>query len=322
MQLEAIKTLIHDALAEVELLLHKQFDANASLIKEIATHLIQAGGKRIRPTLVLLVAYAYQSMSQSSIALAVAIELIHAATLLHDDVVDNSTMRRSESTANAIWDNAASVLVGDFLYSRAFQLIVSVEEIAVLRMLAETTNVIATGEVLQLQNRHNPNITEQNYLDVLRYKTGSLFSAATQAGAISAQRSPEEITNMAQFGEYLGLAFQLTDDLLDYTADEKTLGKQLGDDLAEGKITLPLLHALQHTEAADRAFIEQSVISGERQALQRLITLIQSTGSLAYTKQLANHYADKARACLEMLPDSLYKNALIGLTHLVINRDY
>lgn len=322
MQLEAIKTLIHDALAEVELLITQQFDESASLIKEIATHLIQAGGKRIRPTLVLLVAHTYQSMSQSSVALAVAIELIHAATLLHDDVVDNSSLRRSESTANAIWDNAASVLVGDFLYSRAFQLIVSVEEIAVLRMLATTTNVIATGEVLQLQNRHNPNITEQNYLDVLRYKTGALFSAATQAGAISAHRTPEEITNMAQFGEYLGLAFQLIDDLLDYTADEKTLGKQVGDDLSEGKITLPLIHALQHVDAVDRAFIEQSIASGERAALQRLMMLVQSTGSLAYTKQLAKNYADKAQACLGMLPDSLYKDALIGLTHLVINRNY
>ena len=321
MQLEAIKTLIHDALAEVELLINQQFDSKASLIKEIAAHLIQAGGKRIRPTLVLLVAHAYQSMSPSSIALAVAIELIHAATLLHDDVVDNSSLRRSEKTANAIWDNAASVLVGDFLYSRAFQLIVSVEEIAVLRMLATTTNVIATGEVLQLQNRHNPNITEQNYLDVLRYKTGALFSAATQAGAISARCTAEEIANMAAFGEYLGLAFQLVDDLLDYTADEKTLGKQLGDDLAEGKITLPLLHALQHVDAKDQAFIEGAIVSGQREALPQLLTLVRSTGGLEYTEQLAKNYTDQARGCLALLPDSPYKKALVGLTHLVLERN-
>jgi octaprenyl-diphosphate synthase len=322
MQLEAIKAVIHDALAEVELLMYQQFDSHASLIKDIATHLIQAGGKRIRPTLVLLVGYAYQGNIQSSIALAVAIELIHAATLLHDDVVDNSYMRRSENTANAIWDNAASVLVGDFLYSRAFQLIVSVEEIAVLRMLAETTNIIATGEVLQLQNRHNPHITEQDYLDILRYKTGALFSAATQAGAINAKRSPEDIACMAQFGEALGLAFQLIDDLLDYTADEQALGKQLGDDLAEGKMTLPLIYAVQHVAIEDRAFIEQAIVSGERDALPRLISLVQSSGGLIYTRESAKKYARQACALLDLLPESAYQKALVGLTQLVVARDF
>lgn len=322
MQLEAIKSLIHDALAEVELLLVQQFDAKASLIKEIAGHLMQSGGKRIRPTLVLLVASAYGKMTSANISLAVAIELIHAATLLHDDVVDNSRMRRSETTANAIWDNAASVLVGDFLYSRAFQLIVSVEEIAVLRMLAETTNIIATGEVLQLQNRHNIDVREENYLDVLRYKTGALFSAATQAAAISARCTPEEINKMAQFGEDLGLAFQLIDDLLDYTADEQTLGKQLGNDLAEGKVTLPLLHALQHASSSDRAVIEGAIISGDREALPELMTIVQSTGSLQYTEQLAQRYAKQASQRLDTLSASPYKDALLALTQIVVARDH
>jgi octaprenyl-diphosphate synthase len=328
MQLDAIKLLINDSLVEVERLLDQQLDSKVALIKEIGAHLIKSGGKRIRPTLVILVAHAYPTAlasgvkKASDVLLGTAIELIHAATLLHDDVVDNSQLRRSEETANAIWDNAASVLVGDFLYSRAFQLIVSVEEVAVLKMLAEATNIIATGEMLQLQNRHNLAITEENYLDVLRYKTGALFAAATQAGAISANRSAAEIQQMANFGEYLGIAFQLTDDLLDYVADEKALGKQLGDDLAEGKITLPLLHALKHADEKECEFIKQAILSNCRTLLPELQKIVKNTKSLDYTFERAQHYAQQARNCLDILQQSPYKDALIALTHLVVQREY
>lgn len=322
MQLQTIKALIQDQLTEVESLLDQQLDSPVSLIKEIGTHLIHSGGKRIRPMLVILVNKAYGCDGNADVLLGAAIELIHAATLLHDDVVDNSEMRRAQRTANAIWDNAASVLVGDFLYSRAFQLIVSIEDISTLKMLAEATNMIAMGEVLQLQNRHNSEIQEADYLNILLYKTGTLFSAATQAGAILAYRPAAEIKLMRQFGETLGIAFQLVDDMLDYTADEKVLGKKLGDDLAEGKITMPLLHAMkQAPQMEDRQFISQMILEGQREALPRLQQIIHDAGSLNYTISLAQRYVKQAQDCLTVLPDTPFKEALYSLTDLVIQRD-
>ncbi len=320
MQLNAIKALIRGSLDEVEALLTEQLESPVLLIKEISTHLIQAGGKRIRPILVILVNAAYGAKKGPDILLGAAIELIHAATLLHDDVVDNSMMRRGVKTANAIWDNAASVLVGDFLYSRAFQLIVAVQDLPIFKMLAEATNVIATGEVLQLQNRHNPEITEENYLDVLRYKTGALFSSATQAGAIIALRPEEEVKVMAEFGENLGIAFQLADDALDFSADESILGKNIGDDLADGKMTMPLLHALKNASHEDEAFIAQAIQAGDRAAFGRILKIIRASGSLDYTFQLADRYAARAQQCLAIVPPSPYKEALADLTSLLIHR--
>jgi octaprenyl-diphosphate synthase len=320
MNLNAIKALIQDSLDDVEDVIDEQLNSPVSLIKEISTHLIRSGGKRIRPMLVILVYHAYGCEGRADIMLAAALELIHAATLLHDDVVDNSKMRRNEATASAIWDNSAAVLVGDFLYSRAFQLIVGVQDFSVLSMLASSTNIVATGEVLQLQNRHNPDISEDNYIDVLRYKTGALFSAATQAGAIAALRPEEEIKLMAEFGEALGIAFQLADDRLDYCADPETLGKNLGDDLADGKITMPLLHALKNANANDKNFIRQAIMTGDRESLPRLQQIIQACDSLNYTSMLAKRYVEKANNCLQILQDGPYKEALSALTDLVVNR--
>ncbi len=320
MQLDGIKALIADSLDKVESLLNNQLDSPVQLIKEISTHLIDAGGKRIRPILVLLTSKAYGNQQHTDITLAAAIELIHAATLLHDDVVDNSQLRRGRKTANAVWDNAASVLVGDFLYSRAFQLIVDIESQEILQMLAGATNTISTGEVLQLQNRHNPHITEQDYLNVLRYKTGALFSAATQTGAILAYRPDEEVKLMANFGESLGLAFQLADDALDFSANPSALGKNLGDDLADGKMTMPLLHALKNADLNDQQTIQDAIINGDTEALPILQNIIQKTNSIAYTLQVAESAIHEAQRCLQVLPPTPYKEALINLTDLIIHR--
>ena len=322
MHLDAIKALIANNLDQVEQLLEQQLDSPIDLIKQIGSHLIQAGGKRIRPILVILISKAYGNTSNTDVSLGAAIELIHAATLLHDDVVDNSQLRRGIKTANALWDNAASVLVGDFLYSRAFQLIVSVKETELLPMLAEATNIIAAGEVMQLQNRHNPSISEKNYLNVLRYKTGALFAAATQAGAILAYRPDQEVEVMKAFGQSIGVAFQLVDDALDYSSDTHTLGKTLGDDLADGKITMPLLHALQHGSSVDRQCIREAITQGNANALGAIQSIIQNTGSIAYTLNLAKEEVEQAKHCLRVLEDSPYKEALFALTDLIIERDY
>lgn len=322
MNLTTIKTLVRDRLDQVEQLLDEQLSSSIPLIKELSGHLIHSGGKRIRPLLVILMSQAYGNTGQEDVLLGTAIELVHAATLLHDDVVDNSSLRRGQKTANAIWDNAASVLVGDFLYSRSFQLMVKANNLEILGMLASATNAISEGEVLQLQNRHNPDIEEENYIKVLRYKTGTLFAASTQIGAILALRPTEEIKVMADFGEYLGVAFQLIDDVLDYAADESTLGKSLGDDLADGKITMPLLYTLSMAKEEEKAFIRQAIMEGQREALPELKKLIDRYQGLQYTQRLAKHYGEEAHRCIEILPDTPYREALFSLINIAVDREF
>lgn len=321
MNVSDLKAMVQQRLTAVDALIDAQLVNSISLIQELSQHLMHSGGKRLRPQLVLLVAQGYGYLGEHDITLAAVIELVHAATLLHDDIVDNSTLRRGVQTANAIWDNAASVLVGDFLYSRAFQLMVKTQQLDILQMLADATNLIAEGEVLQLINRHNPDISEEAYLEVLRYKTGTLFAAATQIGAILAGQSLHAIQAMQRLGETLGIAFQLIDDALDYCADADTLGKNLGDDLAEGKATLPLIYALQHSHVDVQQQIKLALIEGDRSALPALLTAIEACGGLAYTRQRAADFANQARdLLLDHLPLSGYRDAILELITSAIDR--
>lgn len=318
-----LKAIVQDRLNAVDRLIEAQLTNSIDLIQQLSQHLIHSGGKRLRPLLVLLVAQAYGYEGEHDIDLAAVIELVHAATLLHDDIVDNSMLRRGQQTANSIWDNAASVLVGDFLYSRAFQLMVKAQQLDVLQMLADATNRIAEGEVLQLLNRHNPDIDEAAYIEVLRYKTGTLFAAASQIGALLCCRSAIEINAMQQLGETLGIAFQLIDDALDYCADADTLGKSLGDDLAEGKATLPLIYALKHGDIATQQLLKTALLEGDRTALPAIITAIDRCGALAYTQQCAESYAQQAKQLLlDHLPDSLYRNALLDFIDSAVERHF
>ncbi len=316
-----LNTLITDRLTAVDSLINQQLNSTIPLIAELSEHLIHSGGKRLRPQLVLLCAQAFGYLGEHDITLAAVIELVHTSTLLHDDVVDNSSLRRGKATANAIWDNAASVLVGDFLYSRSFQLMVSANNLPILKMLADATNSISEGEVLQLLSRHNPDTTESAYLDILRYKTGTLFAAAAQIGAILAEQSFDTIQAMRHFGETLGIAFQLIDDALDYCADADTLGKSLGDDLAEGKTTLPLIYALQHASVAQCQTIRTALLEGDRTALPLLIDIINTCGALNYTTQLAEDYALQAQTLLlAHIPASAYRDAIDALITLAVKR--
>lgn len=315
------KALVQERLTAVDALIDVQLNSSITLIQELSQHLIHSGGKRLRPLLVLLTAQAYGYQGEQDITLAAVIELVHTATLLHDDIVDNSTLRRGKQTANAIWGNAASVLVGDFLYSRAFQLMVKTQHLAVLQMLADATNTISEGEVLQLSHRHNPDTTESAYFDVLRYKTGTLFAAATQIGAMLTHQSQDEIQAMQHLGETLGIAFQLIDDALDYCADAASLGKSLGDDLAEGKATLPLIYALQHSDVKTQQLIQMALIEGDRSALPVIVQAIESCGALDYTHQRAAEFAAQARnLLLTHLPASCYRDALCDLITTAVDR--
>jgi len=316
-----IKALVLDRLSAVDTLINQQLSSSIPLISDLSSHLINSGGKRLRPLLVLLTAQAYGYTGNADITLGAVIELVHAATLLHDDVVDNSMIRRGKETANALWDNAACVLVGDFLYSRAFQLMVGAENLIILKMLADATNLISEGEVLQLLNRHNPDTTESAYLDVLRYKTGTLFAASTQIGAMLAKRPVADIEAMQRFGETLGIAFQLIDDALDYCADAATLGKSLGDDLAEGKPTLPLIYALQHATPTHKQIIQTALLEGDRSALPVLLEIIEACGALTYTQRIAEDFAEQARTILQdSMPESIYRDAIRELITLAVQR--
>jgi len=292
------------------------------LINQISHYIINSGGKRLRPVLVLLAARALGYKGTHHIDLAAVIEFIHTATLLHDDVVDASDMRRGKQSANAVFGNEASVLVGDFLYSRAFQMMVDVGSMRVMEILSNATNTIAEGEVLQLLNCHDPETTEERYMDVIRYKTAKLFEAASQIGAVLAGRPAEEEAAMARYGMHLGTAFQLVDDVLDYSASSEQLGKNIGDDLAEGKPTLPLLYAMHHGTAEQAALIRHAIEHGGKENLKEITAAIESTGAIAYTSRSARVEADRALAELANFPDSPYKQALEVLAEFSVARAY
>ena len=305
---------------EVDAVIRLRLASDVALIDQISHYIIAAGGKRIRPQLVLLFCGALGFKGPERFELAATVEFIHTATLLHDDVVDESALRRGRETANALFGNAASVLVGDFVYSRAFQMMVSVNRMRVLEVLADATNVIAEGEVLQLMNMHNPDLAVEDYLKVIRFKTAKLFEASARLGAVMAETSHEVEEACADYGRSLGTAFQLVDDLLDYEGSSAKLGKNVGDDLREGKPTLPLLVAMERGSTAERELIRHAIEHGEVARLAEIVEIVRHTGAIGATRDAARLQSAQARDSLGMLEASAYKEALLDLTFKAVER--
>ena len=312
---------VADDMAKVDALIARRLDSDVPLVREVAQYIVAAGGKRLRPALLLVAcgAAGYRNTGNSHLELAAVVEFIHTATLLHDDVVDESPMRRGRSTANAAFGNAASVLVGDFLYSRAFQMMVEVDDMRVMQVLAEATNTIAGGEVLQLMGSHDPDVDEERYLDVIRRKTAKLFEAAARLGPVLAKKDALE-ESLATYGRHVGTAFQVIDDVLDYSGDAESIGKSLGDDLAEGKPTLPLIHAMRAGPAEHAAVVRNAIRDGGRQDFSAVLAAIRACGSLDYARRAAQREADAAIASLTPLPESEYKRSLLELASFSVTR--
>jgi octaprenyl-diphosphate synthase len=302
--------------------IRQQLHSDVPLVSQIAEYIISAGGKRIRPVLVLLFANAYGYRGIHHHLLATVVEFIHTATLLHDDVVDESSLRRGRQTANALFGNAASVLVGDFVYSRAFQIMVSIQNMRIMHVLADATNVIAEGEVLQLLNMHDPDITEERYLQVIRSKTAKLFEAAAQLGALIAGASDGEIDTAAEYGRSLGTAFQLIDDVLDYSGNATDIGKNVGDDLREGKPTLPLIYLMQHGTPEQRDLVRRCIEHGDEQHFDEILLAITTSGALEYARQQAQKAAHLAIASLVGVPNSQFKDSLLELCTFAVDRNH
>ncbi|MDB6002476.1 MAG: octaprenyl diphosphate synthase [Rhizobacter sp.] len=307
---------------EVDGVIRQRLTSEVALINQISSYIIGAGGKRIRPTLVLLFANALGFAGRERFELAATVEFIHTATLLHDDVVDESALRRGRPTANALFGNSASVLVGDFLYSRAFQMMVSLGRLRVLEVLADATNVIAEGEVLQLMNMHDPDLAVSDYLRVIRFKTAKLFEASARLGAVLADASPSLEHACAGYGRSLGTAFQLVDDLLDYEGTTVQLGKNVGDDLREGKPTLPLLIAMERGSSSERELIRHAIEHGEVDKLHDIVEIVRCTGALEATRDAARAEAEKARLCLAELSPSSSRDALLDLCVRSVDRSF
>ena len=298
----------------------EQLHSDVTLIESIGHYIINAGGKRLRPLLVLLSAGACQKTTPEHTKLAAVIEFLHTATLLHDDVVDSSDLRRGRPTANANWGNAPSVLVGDFLHSRAFQMMVNIGDIDVMASLANATNVIAEGEVMQLMNIHEPDISEEHYMEVIRCKTAMLFEASTHTAGILSKASPEEISALKAYGNHLGLAFQLVDDLLDYTGDSDTMGKNVGDDLAEGKPTLPLIYTMTNGTQEQANTVRNAIRKGGLDSLDEVMDAVHSCGALEYTAKRANEQVDKAISAISLFPDTPHRQAMMDLARFAVSR--
>ena len=314
-------------------LVEPQFDAvtdyilnnlgsNVPLVERIAHHIVDSGGKRLRPLLVLLAANACGYKGEKQVPLAAVIEFIHTATLLHDDVVDHSELRRGKATANANWGNAPSVLVGDFLYSRAFQIMVEIGRMDVMEVISNATTVIAEGEVLQLLNQRNPDLGEDAYLQVVLGKTAMLFEAATEVGAILADAEADDREAMRLYGRHLGIAFQIVDDLLDYLSDAETLGKNVGDDLAEGKTTMPLIHSMRVGSDADKALIRHAIRQGGLEDLTPVIETVQRNGSVDYTREKAIEQVELAKSAIAGLADTSFKQTLMQIADIAIERTH
>lgn len=300
----------------------KNLGSNVPLVERIAHHIVESGGKRLRPLLVLLAANACGYQGDKHVPLAAVIEFIHTATLLHDDVVDHSELRRGKSTANANWGNAPSVLVGDFLYSRAFQIMVEIGSMDVMKVISHATTIIAEGEVMQLLNQRNPDLGEEAYLQVVLGKTAMLFEAATEVGAILAQASDSDREAMRLYGRHLGIAFQIVDDLLDYLSDAETLGKNVGDDLAEGKTTMPLIHSMRVGTDADKELIRHAIRQGGLEDLSPIIETVQRNGSVDYTREQALEQIAKAKQAIAEIADTSFKTTLNQIADLAIERSF
>ncbi|HLW74504.1 MAG TPA: polyprenyl synthetase family protein [Gammaproteobacteria bacterium] len=318
--LDAIRALVAEDLVATDRRVQDELRSDVALINQLGEYLVAAGGKRLRPLVVLLSARACGIRDMRHVDLAAIIEFIHTATLLHDDVVDGSELRRGRNTANAVWGNPASVLTGDFLYSRAFQMMVKVDEMRVMRIMADATNRIAEGEVLQLLYCHDPETTEARYLEVIHRKTATLFEAGARLGAVITGRPAAEEQALAAYGGHLGAAFQLIDDVLDYSASAEEMGKNVGDDLAEGKPTLPLIHALQKAAGKERALLREAVEHGGLEHIHEIIRIVRESGALDYTRERALAESVKARGSLHSLPDSAYLEGLADLAEFAVAR--
>ena len=319
---EPIHSLIDADLCAVDAMIRRRLESDVVLIRQVAEHIIASGGKRLRPAMLLLAAGATGYAGSHHHELAAVIEFIHTATLLHDDVVDESGLRRGRKTANAAFGNAASVLVGDFLYSRAFQMMLAVDDMHVMAVLAEATNTIAEGEVLQLLNMHNADTDEARYLEVVRRKTAKLFEAATRLGAILGRAAAETEENLALYGMHVGTAFQLIDDVLDYSGELHEMGKNLGDDLNEGKPTLPLIYAMRKGSPAQARTVRHAIEQGGRDDFEAVLEAITHTGALDYAREQAGREAAAACAAIERLPSSKYRDSLLQLADFAVNRNY
>jgi len=320
--LEAVRNLVADDWNAVNREIRSQLSSDVALVNSVSHYIINSGGKRLRPLLVLLAAKACGYAGGQHVLSAATIEFIHTATLLHDDVVDHSELRRGQETANSVFGNQASVLVGDFLYSRAFQMMVQIGQMRIMDVMADATNTIAEGEVLQLMNCRDPDTTEERYLEVIYRKTGKLFEAGMQVGAILADQTRAVEDALIEYGKQVGLAFQLVDDALDYEADRGELGKNIGDDLAEGKPTLPLIYALQRGAPREQVAIRRAIEQGGLEDLDTIMAAIQSTGALAYTYTRARECARRATAALARVPGSAFKDALLQLAEFAVERRY
>ena len=320
--LEDLRQLLAADMAAVDRVIRTRLHSDVLLVNQVGEYIVNGGGKRLRPALVVLSADAFGYQGKQHHVLAAVVEFIHTATLLHDDVVDESELRRGRATASALFGNAASVLVGDFLYSRAFQMMVEVGEMRVMQTLADATNIIAEGEVLQLLNCHDADVDADNYMRVIRYKTAKLFEAAMRLGAILGKASAGDEQAMAEYGMHLGTAFQLVDDVLDYSADEQQTGKHLGDDLAEGKPTLPLIYAMQHGSTEQAAVVRSAIEQGDVERFPEVLQIIRATGALDFTRQQAMRETESACAAISSLADSKYKRCLLELAHFAATRQF
>jgi octaprenyl-diphosphate synthase len=312
--------VIAQDMREVDQVISERLDSGVPLVGQVSRYIISAGGKRLRPALLLLVCGALGFKGVQRFNLAAVVEFIHTATLLHDDVVDDSSLRRGNATANETFGNPASVLVGDFLYSRAFQIMVDAQNMRVMEVLADATNVIAEGEVMQLMNMHNAALDEAGYLHVIRSKTAKLFEASARVGALLANASPEIEAAAAEYGQALGTAFQVIDDLLDYTGDASVMGKNLGDDLREGKNTLPLIAAMQRGSETERRLIQSAIETGDLNQIQQVVAIVSKTGALEVTREAAAAEAKRAMAAAQRLPDNEYARALVHLAAQLLDR--
>lgn len=322
MVLASIRSLVQSDLDAADKFICEELKSDIPFINQVVEYIVNCGGKRIRPLIVLLSARAFSHQENAHIDLAAAIELIHTATLLHDDVVDHSTLRRGNQTTNAIWGNEASVLVGDFLYSRAFQLIVRLKNFTIMDIFSHATNIIAEGEILQLLNCRNPDTSEQAYYDVIQRKTAKLFEVSSRIGTALSDYSPEQMHAMQTYGLQLGIAYQLIDDALDYQSSKEVMGKNVGNDLSEGKPTLPIIHALKKGSPAETKTIQEAIQTGSHEKLDDIIQIIESTGAIEYTLQAAKKHAKIASDILMHIPESPYRNALNDLAEFTVERAY
>ncbi len=315
-----VLSVVAEDMRQVDAVIHRRLDSDVPLVRQVAEHIVAGGGKRLRPALLLLSAGALGFCGSARHELAAVVEFIHTATLLHDDVVDESQLRRGHRTANAAFGNAAAVLVGDFLYSRAFQMMVGLDSLRVMRVLADATNTIAEGEVLQLMNCHDPDVDEARYLDVVRRKTAKLFEASARLGAVLAEAGAALEQGMADYGTHLGTSFQVIDDVLDYSGTAQDTGKSLGDDLAEGKPTLPLIRAMQAGSEAQRALVRRAIREGGREEFAPVLEVVNATDALAYARAAATREAQAAVRAIDGLPPSAYRDSLLELAAFSVSR--